>query len=84
MENKSNKEVVEIYGEVYSLKGTIEPSQIKAIAALVDEKMNAIASHDVRLSQTKIAVLAALNIAEEYLRLEKDYKQLLELVKEEK
>jgi cell division protein ZapA len=32
----------------------------------------------------KIAVLAALNIADDFLRLEQDYQQLMQMLKEEK
>lgn len=82
MDDKQYKITVEVYGESYALKGDIEAERVKAIAAMVDEKMKAIAKTNAYLSPTKIAVLAALNIADEYLRLENDFNQLIQMVKE--
>lgn len=82
MDNKKNKVTVEVYGESYALKGNIEDERVKMIAGLVDDKMRAIAKINPRLSPTKIAVLAALNLAEDYLRLESDYSQLVQMVRE--
>lgn len=84
MDDKQFKFTVEIYGESYALKGNIEPERIKLVAALVDAKMKAIAKNNAYLSPTKIAVLAALNIAEDYLKLENDFNQLVQMVKEVK
>lgn len=82
MDNKKNKITVEVYGESYALKGNLEEERVKMIAALVDEKMREIAKTNPRLSPTKVAVLAAINIAEDYLRLESDYNQLVQMVRE--
>lgn len=84
MEDKQYKITVEVYGESYALKGTLEAERVKMIAALVDTKMNAIAKTNIGLSPTKVAVLAALNIADEYLRLENDFNQLVQMIKEVK
>lgn len=81
--NKKSKVTVEIFGESYALKGDDEIESIKAVAALVDQKMRKISRYNARLATEKIAVLAALHIAEEYLRLEKDYLDLVDTLKEE-
>lgn len=81
---KKSKVTVEIYGESYALKGNIEPERILRLAAMLDERMKKTAKANLRLSPTKIAVLTALNIADEFLRLEQDYLELLELIKEDK
>jgi len=78
-----NRVTVEIFGETYALKGDIEPERVVKLAALVDKNMKIVAKANLRLSPAKIAVLAALNIADEYLRLEQDYNQLIEMLKEE-
>jgi cell division protein ZapA len=81
MNGKKFKVTVEIYGEYYGLKGDVEPEQIEKVAALVDERMKQIARGNSRLSTAKIAVLAALNLAEDYAKLEKDYQQLVQMLK---
>ncbi|EAX48259.1 protein of unknown function DUF710 [Thermosinus carboxydivorans Nor1] len=84
MDGKKTKITVEIFGETYALKGDIEPERILRVAAILDERMKKIAKANSRLSPSKVAVLAALNIADEYLRLEQDYQQLLKMLKDEK
>lgn len=82
MSEKKTKVTVEIYGESYALKGDIEPERIMRLAAMLDERMKKTAKANLSLSPTKIAVLTALNIADEFLRLEQDYLKLLEMIKE--
>jgi len=77
---KKHKITVEIYGESYPLKGDAEPERIRQIAALLDERMKEAARANPRLSGAKIAILAALNIAEDYLRLESDYQHLRKML----
>ncbi|MGI6093015.1 MAG: cell division protein ZapA [Veillonellaceae bacterium] len=84
MADKQCKVTVEVYGESYALKGDLEAERVKMIAALVDAKMKEIAKNNAFLSPTKIAVLAALNLADDYLRLENDFNQIVQMVKEVK
>lgn len=81
MESK-NKVTVEIYGELYALKGDIKPEKVMHLAEVVDKRMKQIARTNSQLSPLKIAVLAALHIADEYVKLEQDYDQLIEMLKE--
>jgi len=83
MEKQKGKATVEIFGETYTLRGD-DPETIVRVAAFIDKRMKQIAKSNLRLSPTRIAVLAALNLAEEYLRLEKDYKELMEMINGEK
>ena len=55
---------VEIYDQVYHLRGT-NPGHIERLAALVDSKMRAVASQGTTVDSLRVAVLAALNIADE-------------------
>ena len=84
MDGKNNKVTVEILGETYTIKGDAEPERILRVAAWLNERMKKISQANSRLSTPKVAVLAALNIADEYLRLEQDYQQLMQMVKEQK
>jgi cell division protein ZapA len=66
---------VDIYDQVYHLRGT-DPEHIERLAALVDEKMRAVASHGSTVDSLRVAVLASLNIADELIRLRSRYETL--------
>lgn len=55
---------VSIYDQTYHLHGH-NPAYIEKLAALVDDKMRAVASHGATVDSLRVAVLAALNIADE-------------------
>ena len=73
--------VVEIYGNSYPLK-TDDPQTMKKLAAAVDKKMKAMSRSVRSFDDRKIAVLTALQIAEEYYQLKKDYDELIDLLDE--
>ncbi len=55
---------VSIYDQTYHLRGHNAP-YIEALAAVVDAKMRAVAAHGATVDSLRVAVLAALNIADE-------------------
>lgn len=57
---------VEIYDQVYHLRGT-DPGHIAQLADLVDSKMRAVAAQGTTVDSLRVAVLAALNIADELM-----------------
>lgn len=59
---------VEIFGTEYRIKGDANGDYIKQVAGLVDERMRQIADASVTGSVAKIAILAAVNIADELLK----------------
>ena len=59
---------VEIFGNEYRVRGDADPEHISQIADYVDGKMKEVAHGAPVGSLTKIAILAALNIAEELFR----------------
>ncbi len=65
MTEKSSTEKVEIFGQEYKIKGAGDPEYIHRIAGYVDSKMREIAHSSGIMSQSRIAILAALNIADE-------------------
>ena len=77
----SERVVVEIYGNSYPLK-TDNPQEMKKLAAAVDKKMKAMSRSVRSFADRKIAVLTALQIAEEYYQLKKDYDELVDLLDE--
>jgi len=58
---------VEIAGHRYPIRSDLDPEYVAALAAYVDERMRA-AARDTSADVVRIAVLAALNIADEYFR----------------
>jgi cell division protein ZapA len=55
---------VQIYDQTYHLSGQ-DPDHIRALAAQVDAKMRAVASQGRTVDSLRVAVLAALNLADE-------------------
>jgi cell division protein ZapA len=55
---------VEIYDQIYHLSGQ-DPEHIRELAARVDAKMRAVAAHGKTADSLRVAVLAALNLADE-------------------
>lgn len=56
---------VEIFDQGYNLRGT-DPDYILKLAEYVDAKMRAVAEQTHTVDSARLAVLAALNIADEY------------------
>jgi cell division protein ZapA len=66
---------VDIYDQVYHLRGT-DAKYIEQLAAVVDSKMRAVAAHGSTVDSLRVAVLAALNIADELMALRGRYASL--------
>ena len=60
--------VVDIYDQLYHLRGP-DPDYLEQLSALVDAKMRAVAQHGTTVDSLRVAVLAALNIADELVKL---------------
>lgn len=63
---------VDIYDQTYMLRGQ-DTEYIRRLADMVDTKMRAVASHGKTVDSLRVAVLAALNIADELATLEQKY-----------
>jgi cell division protein ZapA len=63
---------VEIYDQAYNLRGT-DAEHILKLAEYVDLKMRAVSEKTATVDSLRVAVLAALNIADEYHLLKKKY-----------
>jgi cell division protein ZapA len=59
---------VEIHGHRYPIRSGLAPDYVAELAAYVDEKMRLAARESPAGDTLKIAVLAALNIADEFFR----------------
>ena len=68
---------VNIFGTEYPIKGDADPAYIREVAEYVDRKMKEIARNTPIHSSLKVAILAALNIADELFRERMDKEKLL-------
>lgn len=66
---------VEIYDQPYNLRGT-DAEYIFKLAEYVDTKMRAVAESTSTVDSLRLAVLAALNIADEYHLLKRQYDKI--------
>ncbi|MDP9268487.1 MAG: cell division protein ZapA [Acidobacteriota bacterium] len=66
---------VEIFDQAYNLRGT-DPDHIFKLAEYVDSKMRSVAEQTSTVDSMRLAVLAALNIADEYQVLKRKYEAI--------
>ncbi len=62
---------VEIFGQTYNVRGDGDSDYLMELARLVDTRMREVAGQVATVDPVKIAILAALNIADEFSRYRK-------------
>ena len=67
---------VEIYGQVYSIKGADNAAHIRELAAFVDSKMKEVQKGTGTVDPLRVAILTALTIADELNCLRTQYDAL--------
>src|ERR1700693_1135865 len=67
---------VDIFGTNYKLVGRSSVSYMKMVAAHVNDQMYHLSNALPQLESSKIAVLASVNIADEFFKLRKEMEQL--------
>jgi len=76
--NKKNRAIrVTIYGQEYPIRGRGDEEYIKKVARFVDDRMLQIEDQTAINSPARLAILAALNIADELFRTQQDKDQLV-------
>lgn len=71
---------VEIYGQSYTLRGDGDPAYVQELASFVDARMQDIADASSTVDSLKVAILAAINIADEYHQMKREVeKQRMEV-----
>ena len=68
MEPTSRIVTVDIHGQRYPIKSSLDATYVAELAAFVDEKIRSAQKECPSGDTLKVAVLAALNIADEYFR----------------
>ena len=66
---------VEIFGQTYNVRGDGDPDYLVELARFVYSRMREVAAQVATVDPLKIAVLAALNIADEFTRLKHQREQ---------
>ncbi|HEY3989356.1 MAG TPA: cell division protein ZapA [Acidobacteriaceae bacterium] len=69
MNDTAKSVTVEIYDQPYHLRGQ-DSAYIERLASLVDTKMRAVAAQGTTVDSLRVAVLAAINIADELMTLQ--------------
>jgi cell division protein ZapA len=82
--NGITRVTVSIFNEEYVVKGEESPEYIEMLASFVDRRMKMIQQRNPNLSGTKVAVLTALNLADELNKLQEDYDELVKNLEEER
>ena len=59
---------VTIFGKEYTLKGGADADYVQEVAAFVDKRMSEVARNAAVVSTERVAILAAVNIADELFR----------------
>ena len=74
MENKTPGITrVKVFDQTYSIRAEKDPEYISRVAEFVDGRMREIAQGTSTVDTLRVAVLAALNIADEYFQLRQKY-----------
>jgi len=66
---------VEIYDQAYTVRSDGDPEYLKQLAEYVDQRMREISSGTLTVDSRKVAILAALYIADELHQLRKSHDQ---------
>ncbi|MFZ5642344.1 MAG: cell division protein ZapA [Bacillota bacterium] len=80
MSEDVNKVEVTILDERYVLKGKDSPEYMEMLAYQINKKFQSIQNMNPRLSIVQTAILTALNILDEYTKLQQEYQGLMELL----
>ena len=65
---EKNRVTVNILGKEYSIVSDVDPDYIRKAAGYLDSKMREVAENYPNIPESRVAVLAALNIADELFR----------------
>ena len=80
---KKNEVIVNIFGNDYRvISDDLDPERIKEVAEIVDAKMKEIHREFPLPSTTKIAVLACLNLVDEYIQREVQFNKKISNMEE--
>ncbi|MGP4082649.1 MULTISPECIES: cell division protein ZapA [Bacillaceae] len=74
--SNGNRTIVHIYGQQYTIVGEEDAGHVNRVASIVDKKMREIRHQSNNLDAKQLAVLTAVNITSDYLKLQERVRQL--------
>ena len=69
---------------MYQLRSTDDPKYVQSLAAMIHERMTQVEKATQTVDSVRVAVLAALNLADEYCKLQAEYEKRIEDLLQEK
>jgi len=67
---------VKIYNQTYTIIGQESAAHVRLVSGLVDQKMRDIKENNEHLDTSRLAVLTAVNVMNDYIKLQEDYEML--------
>jgi cell division protein ZapA len=77
-----NRLRVLIHGAEYMLRGRDSIAHLRQVADKVNQMMDEVSSRAPNLDERRVAVLTALNLADELCKLQEEHQDLLELLED--
>ncbi len=75
---EKSKVRVDILGQEYVLRGTDSPEYLEMIGKFIAQKTEQVQKNNAYYNPTKVAVLVALQLADELYKLKEDYEKIVE------
>ena len=76
--------LVQIFGREYKLRSRDSEQYVLKLARMIDDRMKAVEHSTKTVDSVRVAVLSALNLADDYCKLREEYSQrVLELEEEQ-
>lgn len=82
--HEKKRVAVSIFDQEYVVRSLEDEVYIRQLASFLDNKMREIHKKSPSLTAAKVAVLTALNLADELFKVRAEYEELLELIEETK
>jgi cell division protein ZapA len=82
-----NRVTLSIMGDDYIVTGNDDPEYIRGIGEYLSKRLDTLSQdmgESAKLSKTQMAILVALQIADEYHRLQREQDELMQLLREAK
>ena len=73
---------VQIFGSEYRIASETDPEHIRKVASYIDQKMREIASALALRTRSTVAVLTAVNLADELFKIEEEGRQIDQISRE--
>jgi len=80
--NENSSVRVRIFGDDHVVKGDASDQYVHRLAGILDEHMKGVQRNNPSLTRYRVAVLVALNLADQLEKLKEEHKELLQLMEE--